>query len=134
MVTVEFAAQELLVGYGFQLYRLLEKPVEQEPASFRSAAVETEREFVEVVVELGGPDRPMVNSQPPPIEESGNAVNTRHDDMGWVAAGGNVLRQMFEADFRQTIVGAPAVGSNLHTWTYGGLDRAYPVRTDTHYM
>ena len=122
MVTVELSGHELLVWHGFQLHRLLEKAVEQEAASFRSAAVETERKFVEVVVELGGTDSPMVNSQPPPIEESGNAVNTRHDDMGWVAAGGNVLRQVFEADFRETIVGSPAVGSNLRTWAYGRLD------------
>jgi hypothetical protein len=120
--TDELSAHELFVWHGFQLHGLLEKTVKQEAASLGSAAVETEREFVEVVVELGGMDSPMVNSQPPPIEETGNAVNTRHNDMGWVAAGGNALRQMFEADFRETIVGSPAVGSNRRTWAYGRLD------------
>ncbi len=42
--------------------------------------------------------------------------------MGWVAAGGNVLRQVFEADVRETVVGSPAVGSNRRTWAYGRLD------------
>ncbi len=42
--------------------------------------------------------------------------------MGWVAAGGNVLRQVFEADVREAIVGSPAVRSNRRTWAYGRLD------------
>jgi len=116
------SADEFLVWHGFQLHRLLEKAVEQEAAGFRSAAVETEGEFVEVIVELGGTDSPMVNSQPPTIEESGDAVNTRHDDVGWVTAGGNDFRQMLEADFHQTIVGLPTVGSNRRSWAYSRLD------------
>ncbi len=67
-VTLGLSTDELLVGHGVQLHRLLEEAVEQEAASFRSAAVETEGKFVEVIVELAGTDRAMVNSQPPPIE------------------------------------------------------------------
>ena len=64
----------------------------------------------------------MVYFQSLTIEKSGHAVNARHNDMVWFAAGGNVLREVLEADFRETIVSSPAVGSNRLAWAYRRLD------------
>ena len=89
----------------------------------RSAAVEAERELVEITIELGGADRPMVNTQPPPIKETGHPMNPGHDDVGWVAAGGTVLRLVFEARPRETIVGSPAIGSNRRSRAHRRLDK-----------
>jgi hypothetical protein len=121
-VSVGLSAGDLFEWYGAQLHRLIGKMVEQEATNFRSAAVETERKLVEGVVELPGTDCPVVNPQPPPIEKSGHAVNAGHDDMGRVAAGGNVLRQVFEADVRESVVGLPAVGSDRRSRAYRRLD------------
>ncbi len=67
-------------------------------------------------------DCPLINSQPPPIEKSGHAVNAGRNDMGRIAAGGNVLRQVFEADVREGVVGLPAVGSDCRSRAYRRLD------------
>ena len=77
-----FPPTSFLYGTGSSCTRLLEEAVEQEAASLREAAVEAEGEFVEVIVELGGTDGAMVDSEPPAIEKSGHAVNARHDDVG----------------------------------------------------
>ncbi len=60
-----------LYGTGLQLHCLLEESIEQEAASFGSAAIEAERELVQIVIKLGGANSPMVNTQPPPIKEAG---------------------------------------------------------------
>ena len=54
----------------------------------------------------------MVNAQPPPIKKAGYPMNLGHDNVGWIAACGNVLRLVFEAGSREAIVGSPAIGSN----------------------
>ncbi len=97
------------------MHRLLEKTAEQKSGGFRSAAVETERKFVEVVVELEGTDCTVVNSQPPPIEKSGHAVNA-----GMTIWAGSLLadRQVLEADVCETVVGSPAVGLGRRPWAY----------------
>ncbi len=116
------APDELLVWHGLQLHRLLEESIEQEAASFRSAAIEAERELVQIVIKLGGANSPMVNTQPPPIKETGYPMNLGHDNVGWVAAGGNVLRLVYEADSRETVVGSPAIGSNRCSRAHSRLD------------
>ena len=119
---VGLSSHDRLVWCGFQLRRLLEQSVEQETASSGSTTVEAKRELVQIVIELGGTDRSMVNPQPPTIEEGCHPVNLGHDYVGGVSAGGDVLRLVLEADFRETIVGSPAVGSNHRSRAHGRLD------------
>ena len=64
----------------------------------------------------------MVNTQPPPIKEAGYPMNLGHDNVGWVAAGGNIFRLVFEADSRETVVGSPAIGSNRCSRAHSRLD------------
>ena len=78
--------------------------------------------FVQIVIKLGGANSPMVNTQPPPIKEAGYPMNLGHDNVGWVAAGGNIFRLVFEADSRETVVGSPAIGSNRCSRAHSRLD------------
>ena len=118
-------AREPLVWHGFLLHRLLEESVEQEAASLGSAAVEAEGELVQIVIELGGADSPMVNPQPPPIKETCHPMNSGHDDVGWVAAGGNGLRLVVKADARKCVVGSPAIGSDRRSRAHRRLDEGH---------
>ncbi len=95
---------EVLVGGRLVLHRLLEQSEEQKAASLRTPPIESERELVEIVVEMGGVDGAMVDAQPPPIKESGHSMDSWHDDVGGVATGGNGFRLVVVALFCQTAV------------------------------
>ena len=71
----------------------------------RTAAIESESELVEIVVEMVGIDGTMVDAQPPAIKQSGHAMHSWHDDVGRVATGGNGSRLVVIALVRQTTVG-----------------------------
>ncbi len=70
------------------LHRLLEQSEEKQATSLRTAAIESESELVEIVVEMVGIDGTMVDAQPPAIKQSGHAMHSWHDDVGRVATGG----------------------------------------------
>ena len=88
------------------LHRLLEQSEEKQATSLRTAAIESESELVEIVVEMVGIDGTMmVDAQPPAIKQSGHAMHSWHDDVGRVATGGNGSRLVVIALVRQTTVG-----------------------------
>src|SRR6266536_1374400 len=97
-------------GDVVDLHGLLEQAVEEEAALARAAAVEAEREFVEVEVELLRADRSLVGAEQPALEQRGNAVRARHHDVGRVAAGGDARRLMDEAGCGESAVALPAIG------------------------
>ena len=86
------------------LHRLLEQSEEKQATSLRTAAIESESELVEIVVEMVGIDGTMVDAQPPAIKQSGHAMHSWHDDVGYdhqprsISASGDPL-------VRQTTVG-----------------------------
>ena len=57
------------------LHRLLEQSEEKQATSLRTAAIESESELVEIVVEMVGIDGTMVDAQPPAIKQSGHAMH-----------------------------------------------------------
>ncbi len=69
VVSGVLSTHEVSVGSGISVSRLLEKPVEEQPAGARGASVEAEGELVEVVVEVLGTDCALMGSQQPPLEE-----------------------------------------------------------------
>ena len=87
------------------LHRLLEQSEEKQATSLRTAAIESESELVEIVVEMVGIDGTMVDAQPSAIKQSGHAMHSWHDDVGRVATGGNGSRLVVIALVRQTTVG-----------------------------
>src|SRR6266536_638401 len=69
-----------------ELDGLLEQAVEEQAAMSRAAAVEAERELRQVVVQVPGADGALVGAEQPTLEQRGDPVNTRHDDVGGIAA------------------------------------------------
>lgn len=65
--------------------RLLGEPVEEQPAGLWAAAVESECEFVEVVVDLLVLDAALVRADQPSLEERGDVVDARHDLVSRIA-------------------------------------------------
>src|SRR3989337_1095535 len=71
------------------LYRLLEQAMEEKTALAGAAAVEAERELVEVEVELVRPGGALVGAEQPTLEQRGDAMGAWHDHVRRVAAGGD---------------------------------------------
>jgi hypothetical protein len=69
------------------LHCLLEQAVEEEAALAGAAAIEAERVLVEVEVELAWSHCSLVRAEQPALEQRGDAVAARHDDVARVAAG-----------------------------------------------
>ena len=61
-------ADEAMVGDGFHCDSLLHETVEELSAALRSSTVESEREFVEVVLEMFMADGTLMGSQQPALE------------------------------------------------------------------
>lgn len=89
---------------------LLGQPVEEHAAGLGSAAVEAEGEFVEVVVEMLVLDAALQRSHEPPLEQRGDLVDARHDDVSRIGAGADDGDRMPVASRRQTGIAAPAIG------------------------
>ena len=66
---------------------LFEQAVEEQAAASRGAAVEAERELVEVGVEVLGADGALVGAQEPALEQLRDSVHGRHRDVGGVLTG-----------------------------------------------
>src|SRR5262245_28497174 len=105
-----FAADDRGERDVIELHRLLEQPVEEQAALLRAAAVEPERELVEVVVELVWAGGALVGAEQPALEERRDAVGARHDDVGGVAAGGDARLFVDEAGGCESAVALPVVG------------------------
>ena len=65
-------------GNGLHCDRLLREAEKQLAAAFGSPPVESERELVQVVIEMLVANRSLVGSQQPPFEEGDNSVHSRH--------------------------------------------------------
>jgi len=67
----------LLISCWFQGRGLLDKAVEQFALAARSAPVEAEGKFVQIILQMLCPDRSLMRSQQPALYERDNLVNTR---------------------------------------------------------
>ena len=81
------AAADRGVGLGRVVDGVLEEAVEEQADVAGAAAVEAERELVEVGVELVGLDGALVGAQQPSFEEGGDAMDGWHRDVRVVACG-----------------------------------------------
>jgi len=62
---------------GSHLHGLLSQSIEQFAARFRGAAVEPEREFVQVIVQMPCSDRALVSAQQPSLQQRDHAMCAR---------------------------------------------------------
>src|SRR6266498_5095293 len=65
-------------------------------------------------------DRALVRAEQPALQQRGNAVGARHDDMGRIAAGRNARLLMDEAGAGESAVALPVIGVDDRA----GLDRS----------
>src|SRR5437660_8856002 len=66
------------IGRGSDLRRLLKQTVEKFAARGGSSTVESERELVEVVIQMVWADRSLVRPEQPPLQQRGDAVYAWH--------------------------------------------------------
>ena len=70
--------ENTIQGYWLDRHGLLDEAEEKLAAAFGSSPVESERELVQVVVEMLVADRPLVRPYEPPLEERDHPVDPRH--------------------------------------------------------
>src|SRR6266498_2861400 len=109
-------------GNVLDLYGLFEQAVEEQAALAGAAAVEAERELVEVEVELLRADRALVRAEQPALQQRGNAVGARHDDMGRIAAGRNARLLMDEPGAGESAVALPVIGVDYRAGLHRSAD------------
>ena len=93
-----------------ELNSLLEQAVEEQAAVVRAAAVEAERELIEVVVELLRADCALVGAEEPTFEQGGDAVDAGHRDVPGVAACLDASSVVDVAGGRERLVAEMTVG------------------------
>ncbi len=76
------ACDQLLVRHGLNSHRLLDQPIKQLPAVPGCPAVETEREFVQVVVEVSLTNGSLMCPQQPSLQKRRDPVNARQQITG----------------------------------------------------
>lgn len=106
------------VRYRLNLHRVFKEASKKETPELRLAPVETEGELVEVrlkVIRLYGA---LMGSEQPPLEEAGDAVNSRQGDMGWVARSGDHRGPVDVVVSNPLRVGGQTVGDNNSAGTY----------------
>jgi hypothetical protein len=89
---------------------------EEELASMRRrSAIEAEREFVQVVVQMLRADRALVSTQKPSFHQGGDTVDARHQFVRPARAPFYVADLVSISLFLQTVVSEPAVGVDHRT-------------------
>src|SRR5208282_5121475 len=72
---------EFVVGAGFDGNRLFDESLEKLASIGGGSAIETECEFVQVVIELISGHSSLVSSEQPTLEQSSNSVHPGHDEV-----------------------------------------------------
>ena len=78
------------VGCWTNYHGLLSEPMKEQPASFRTTAVKTKREFVEVIIEMLLLNTTLKRAEQPALEQRGDVVDARHDLVGRIITAANV--------------------------------------------
>ena len=105
--------------------RLLHQTVEQEAARTRSAAVESKRELVQVVVQVGGTDGALVRTQQPSLEQGGDAVCPGQQVVSHFGGWSDYFVLISQRP--QAAITRPVVGLQARAW----LDRLLHCRLQT---
>src|SRR6516165_5885524 len=95
--------------------RLLHQAEEELASMRRRSAVETEREFVQVVVQMLRAVGALVSSQKPSFHQRGDTVDARHQFVRLTSAPLYVADLVSVPLFVQTLVSQPAVGVDHRT-------------------
>ena len=80
--TLGFRVKNPMQGNRLDCYGLLHEAKKELAPAFGSPPVESERELIQVVIEMLVADRSLVGSRQPPFEEADHAVNSWHQLRG----------------------------------------------------
>lgn len=97
------------VGRGINDYRLLKQSIEELSTVPRTAPVETESEFIEVISQMVSGNSTLMDTQKPPFQQGGNAVNPGHEGRGFLYAGSNHARPVDITEIAEAHIGRPPV-------------------------
>lgn len=100
---------DLMVGCRSYGNGLLGEAMEEQPAGRGTSAIETEGEFVEVVVEMLVLDAALMGSHQPSLEQRRNAMNAGHDHVGRIEPAADDGNLTLVAQRRQASIATPAV-------------------------
>ena len=104
--------------------RLLHQAKEELAPMLRHSPVETEREFVQVVVQMLRANRALMGAQKPPFHQRGDAVDAGHQFVRPATALFYVADLVCVPLFFQAVVSEPAVGVDHRTLNDCSLDES----------
>jgi hypothetical protein len=113
---LQFSGQHRL-----QMHRLIHKSVKQQPARTGSTPIESEREFVQIVIQVGRLHGSLVRPQQPTLQQGRHTVRQRQQvfPQGWRRTDDFV----FVSQLFQSIVTLPSVGvdraAGIHSLRHG---------------
>ena len=90
----------------------------------RPAPVESERELIQVPLEMFGANPSLVGCTKPALEQGGNKVDVRENLDCKFSISLGMGDPMFEPRFRHAIVAIPAIGMNQHSRLYDVSQKA----------
>ena len=112
------SANQLVAANWRECHGLLDQPLKQPTARAGSALVEPEREFVQIVIQVGCRYGPLMCPQQPPLEQRGHAVGPGQqvctDDC---AVPHHLVPILLDLECRVAI---PTIGQHLAARTHGG--------------
>ena len=114
---------QLPIRNGRLLHGVLEESVEQLPAVFCRSAIESECEFVEIVVQMLRADGPLMGSQQPAFQQRGDPVTRRQQTVSHIRLLANKFMPVTQAI--QLAVSPPSIRSDhrarLRGFLHGGF-------------
>jgi len=111
------AARQFTCQNRRQMHRLIHKAVEQQPSRTGGAAIESERKFVQIVIQMTWLYRTLVSPQQPTFQQRGHAIGDRQEIVLQSQRRANDF--MGVTQILQTVVTFPSVGA----YDAGDIDR-----------
>ncbi len=106
------APGDVVLGHRAGHDGLLHEPPEEQPAAARSAPVEAEGELLEVGLEVIGGHGALMGAQHPPLEQAGDTMDARHQDVSVFVGCAQDRLLVWVAAMGQAVVGRPAIGEH----------------------
>src|SRR4029450_5625707 len=118
------AANHTVIWRRFHVQGLLYQPIEQLAPRTGFSAIESKREFIQVIIQMVPTDRPLVSSQQPAFEQSRDPMNPRKQLDGSILTLSTQNRNfMMVSIFLQAAVPLPSIGMHDTARFNGSSDK-----------
>ena len=108
---------QMFAGNRCDRHRLLEQAGEQLPSAVRQAPGETERELIQIRIEMISRNAALVQAQEPPFQQCRHAMDAGQEGRGRLPSGAIHARTMDVPQMFQAGGGGPPIGD--HNWPRG---------------